>query len=1373
MIKDSIKNKYTNIIKKLFVILIIIINLFCYLPVRSYAEKNNTSNSTQNNTNNTNKTNDENDKEKEIENEEDEEEKDPALVPLAAYSVIAKYISTNIGSKSNNDSSTSSTSGNGEGKIDNSYNLNNGGYDTIYTSGITGRQFKEYRQNIPGWDSKYHITHLPLANDWTGECGTVATITLGSGYTDKATFEDITKKMVSSGGASVYDQWLSNYSGQNITMSSFDMNDAKEKLSQGYVALVRANDTARLVSSAGSHYMALLDIKKDKSKIYLSNPWKGSDYQGWMDIASLEKLHLYQVYYIKNEGSSINHSKSDSTSSTTKQIDEDKIFYIGDSWIELLRGFKDAKSPNSYFYCKSSTNADWVLKNYSVANSDAFNGRSLKDTMPNDASAIVVKFGLNGTKNWKTTQELVDKLKKDYKDKEVFVLKTPHVCKEYKYASLTSDKMNSDIDTYNKNMKEYCDKKDGVTFIDPTTNILEDNGKGYLKTEYAEGTFHLNSVGDQIWYKDIIENMKKTSTNSGTETSGGLESSTDMSSNIVLRDKNDESKGYKVNIDLDKEVETMLKNLEELGFRMENYLSSKNQHEYLKNMIKACIVTQYPDLRSAKEIEEDKEIPANEVQGCIKIKRYSDNQTVAFASGKLTNPVDQKDKEKGMYLEYRKYDDLVKMINDGDKKAFNYFSLDTSNNIVVAGWETMDVSININNIDNCPTDIYYDVNYTPKAEEYQKLTIKSINYLEQVSNYTLQFSLFWSLLVYGHDQAFINNFANLVIDTDIVLGCYDAVTTTTTTYTQEFYKVGSADNSNYLNSEDYDPTRQNGLVSEGNSTQKYQFEITEVDTLKTDNPELKLKYADIWTAVYNKDYKIETKEEDEESEEPVTYEDEILGREYYRKRVDENGELEYTKDEKGNIKQIKDPKLREKVDKTIEEAFKKNKKKIEQETEKKNESLNYRYNKLSKFIKDNGVADTSASNLYAGQNDLNNFLQIKEVQNNIINCIIDMSSDEYIEKLFSKDYNQSAKNPSKEYQLMLEYAHDINSQNENDIQILDSAEIVTKVLVNHYVKENGGTNSELYKLLTNDGKDTKKNYTGARLYSSSISVVIKNEDKKEEYKKHTEKEQVKEVPTDKNIRWKIDPTAKENSFVKLLVNSKEAKPNLKVVRSWFFDSLEETAAIADLEDLMKFLFQCVYGEEYGISEEDADKLLEMFDPKNMHKVSGTSTLESADTEGIYKYFIGAGLTKAGAAGIMGNIANESGFLPDSVESWYLYGDEYRKEYTRKVDSKEISKNDFIYNGPNGNGYGLVGFTWWEIKKELYENTIEKGRSIADMEGQLECILKWVRERIPSLYNTLTTSNDLYTCTNAFLTQYERPAYPNIEQRYNSAKKYYK
>lgn len=281
------------------------------------------------------------------------------------------------------------------------------------------------------------------------------------------------------------------------------------------------------------------DFKKDECYTYLNS--NDNSY----DMQILAKNMVTKKITYKCSGSdttentdntSSNNDKENDTSAqessssenNNKNIAENKIFYIGDSWFELLNQYGDAKSSKSYFYSKSAKNADWVLTNYSSAKSGAYKGKSLKDTIPKDTSAIVINFGLNGTSMWETTQKLINNLVKDYPGKTVYFLQTPHVGEDYSYGSLNSSKMNSNIDKYNSKMKSYCSGKSGVEFINPTKNIVSENGKGYLKKNYASGTFHLNSAGDKQWYKDIIKGIKdndSTTNNSNDDSSSSDESS--------------------------------------------------------------------------------------------------------------------------------------------------------------------------------------------------------------------------------------------------------------------------------------------------------------------------------------------------------------------------------------------------------------------------------------------------------------------------------------------------------------------------------------------------------------------------------------------------------------------------------------------------------------------------------------------------------------------------------------------------------------------------------------------------------------------------------------------------------------------------------
>lgn len=755
--------------------------------------------------------------------------------------------------------SKNSSSGTGKANIQ-KCNVQNGGYDAIFTSGTTGRQFKEYRQNIPGWDSKYRISHLANTNrDWTGECGAVSTITVGSGYSKSATFEDLTKKMVSSNGNTNIIGWASQYASQSAGFVGYSSSDMVSKLSKGCVAIIHG--TSSNVSTSGTHYMSILDIKPDKSAVYVSNPWAGSPYQGWISVSTINSdFGADSILYLSNDGSKVNYGSGG-------QIDSlDNFLIIGDSRTYAIENKLEALGKNVVAKgVSASTPAHWkeVTKNGSgtVLNTSV--------TLPSKDSikGVVVALGVNGTSQVSEMKEVLNNLTSRYPDVPVFVTSVFHVGEKYQYGTLTASKMNDNIDSFNNSMKEFCNSSSNLMYIDITSGLYDD--KGFLKSSYTSDGLHLNNSGNDI----LVKNIKEEILNSGLVSSFEDSNTVNMSGNITKIEDSDNPNhsGYKINVDWDKEIDEMLETLRKEDFKLEKYLDKSLQKEYLKNMLKAAIVTQYPDLRSAEEIASDAEIPTDETQGCIKIKRYADGETKAFAGYSLSEPKDSEDE--GMYLAYRPYEDLSKMINDGNREALKYFSLDSSNNIVVAGWETMDVEVSIKCQDQqAPESVYGKAEAEVHSKEYQKLTMKTADYLSQVSNYTMPFSLLWSLLVYGNDEDFVNDLANLVIDSEIVMGVYDATQTKVSTYTHTFTYEGKATSTPYTGE---------GANSKQQDSKSmyvtYTYVQTEVDTLKTDTPSVKLKHADIWTAVYDYDFKVEyntTKSDNKDN--PVKYDDQSI-----------------------------------------------------------------------------------------------------------------------------------------------------------------------------------------------------------------------------------------------------------------------------------------------------------------------------------------------------------------------------------------------------------------------------------------------------------------------------------------------------------------
>ena len=139
-------------------------------------------------------------------------------------------------------------------------------------------------------------------------------------------------------------------------------------------------------------------------------------------------------------------------------------------------------------------------------------------------------------------------------------------------------------------------------------------------------------------------------------------------------------------------------------------------------------------------------------------------------------------------------------------------------------------------------------------------------------------------------------------------------------------------------------------------------------------------------------------------------------------------------------------------------------------------------------------------------------------------------------------------------------------------------------------------------------------------------------------------------------------------------------------------------------------------------------------------------------EKIWNYLKTQGFSDTGAAGLMGNLYAESGLYPNNLQ------DSYEKllgmsdaEYTKRVDQGTYS--NFVHDGA---GYGLAQWTYWTRKHGLLEYAIEKGVSIGDLEMQLEYLCKELKG-YPELLSLLKSNNMLRTISNAFMTQFERPA----------------
>ena len=136
---------------------------------------------------------------------------------------------------------------------------------------------------------------------------------------------------------------------------------------------------------------------------------------------------------------------------------------------------------------------------------------------------------------------------------------------------------------------------------------------------------------------------------------------------------------------------------------------------------------------------------------------------------------------------------------------------------------------------------------------------------------------------------------------------------------------------------------------------------------------------------------------------------------------------------------------------------------------------------------------------------------------------------------------------------------------------------------------------------------------------------------------------------------------------------------------------------------------------------------------------------------IFQYFIKAGLSQAGTAGLMGNLKAESGLrfnnLQNTFEKKLGLTDE---QYTMLVDSGFYS--NFVRDGA---GYGLAQWTFWTRKQNLLNLAKQRGTSIADPGTQLTFLLTELTT-YGELWATLKTTADIDYASDLVLTKFERP-----------------
>ena len=143
---------------------------------------------------------------------------------------------------------------------------------------------------------------------------------------------------------------------------------------------------------------------------------------------------------------------------------------------------------------------------------------------------------------------------------------------------------------------------------------------------------------------------------------------------------------------------------------------------------------------------------------------------------------------------------------------------------------------------------------------------------------------------------------------------------------------------------------------------------------------------------------------------------------------------------------------------------------------------------------------------------------------------------------------------------------------------------------------------------------------------------------------------------------------------------------------------------------------------------------------------------------IWEYLKAKGFSDVAAAAIMGNMEAESSCVSCRLQGDFSTDYQKSREYTAMVDRGEISREQFVYNGPGGGGYGLCQWTFWSRKAGLFDLAQSQGVSVGDEFIQVEWLVRELfQDEYRSVLNTLHNSESIRECSDAMIRKYLRPA----------------
>lgn len=258
---------------------------------------------------------------------------------------------------------------------------------------------------------------------------------------------------------------------------------------------------------------------------------------------------------------------------------------------------------------------------------------------------------------------------------------------------------------------------------------------------------------------------------------------------------------YKIEYDGKTGKEAIQSLLEENDMNFEDF--TEEEIECLYKCLKAEWATTYPNLGQTVD---NTDINSENLQGVITIKRGKQDGTV-------------------IGLTYKPYEEFK---NIKDETALNYFSIEDGN-LIVANWSSSQIIYTPS--ESMPADIKNQ--YVNEGEQIS-ITETSIDYKGMIGIHTVPFEFLLALLVNTEDVDFVNELAEVALNSTLEITVYDNVTETIAIETEHVYEKTTykkwVEYQTYTTTQKYD---KDGISMGGTSTfgerDIYEFDSAEYD----------------------------------------------------------------------------------------------------------------------------------------------------------------------------------------------------------------------------------------------------------------------------------------------------------------------------------------------------------------------------------------------------------------------------------------------------------------------------------------------------------------------------------------------------------------